>query len=253
MGIVQGITEFFPVSSSGHLTVLPFIFSYTDPGLSFSIDLHAGTLMAIVWVFRFDWLKLARGILKKESSQIKLFTLLLLTSIPGALAGLFFEGMAETVFRNPAIVAFNLIVFGLLLYWVDKKVSNKLNLKALTYKNAFLIGLSQALAIIPGVSRSGATVTAARALGLRREVALRYSFLAAAPIILGATIYGLRKVDIANLLSPNWLVGFAVAAASSAWAMSFLLKYVKNNDFKIFLWWRIALAAVIIALLIMGG
>jgi undecaprenyl-diphosphatase len=247
MGLTQGLTEFFPVSSSAHLTLLPWIFKYTDPGLSFDIALHTGTLMAIILLLRTDFEAMAKALFaKKASLEKKLILFLLITSIPGALFGYFLEDRAQTVFRNPVLIASVLLVFGLIMWATDKYSPSTGKMNDLSVMKSFLIGLSQAMAIIPGVSRSGATITAGRALGLTRETAVKYSFLAAVPIILGASMYGLREASTSELLSANWIIGFGAALLSSFWAMRFLLKYVKAHNFNAFIWYRIALAILII-------
>jgi undecaprenyl-diphosphatase len=249
LGTVQGLTEFFPVSSSAHLTVLPWIFKFPDPGLSFDIALHAGSFLAIIALFWAEWFSLAKAFFSREKSFEKnLAWFLIVTSVPGAIIGALLESKAEGVFRNPLLVALTLVAFGLVLYFVDRLAANKKELKEMNLKSALLIGLSQAVAIIPGVSRSGATITAGRALGFSRESAVKYSFLAAAPIILGAAVFGLRHATATEIFSINWVIGFLAAALSSFWAMKVLLNYVKTKTFSIFLYYRIALAAVILLL-----
>lgn len=249
LGVIQGLTEFFPVSSSGHLVVLPYIFNFQDPGLTFDIALHAGSLIAIFVALFSDWKNLFFSILDKTKKfEHKLILFLIITSIPGAIVGYLLEEKAHTVFRNPLIVASTLIIFGLLLWGIDTYVKNSEKIEKMTILKSLLIGLSQAIAIIPGVSRSGATITAGRALGFSREAAVKYSFLAAAPIIFGATVFGLRDVSIAEILSINWIFGFFAAFLSSFFAIKFLTKYVKNHNLNIFLWWRVLLALLIIIL-----
>lgn len=253
LGIIQGLTEFFPISSSAHLTLTPWIFNFPDPGLSFDIALHAGTFFAIITAFWLDFKVMAKALTIKESSfEKKMVLFLLLTSIPGAVFGFLLEDKAETIFRSPVLVASALLVFAGILWAVDKYAPKKDEVEAMTPLKSFLIGLSQALAIIPGVSRSGATITAGRALGFSRQTAAKYSFLAAAPIIFGASVYGLRKVPMGELLSLNWVLGFAAAFFSSIWAMRFLLRYVKDKNYDIFVWYRIAFAALIFLLIILG-
>lgn len=249
LGVIQGLTEFFPVSSSAHLTTLPWILNFKDPGLSFDIALHAGTLFAIFYALKSDWLKLGFSIFnKKDKESHRLITFLLITTIPAVLAGYFLESKAETVFRNPLLVAGTLILFGILLWAVDNYLDRNDDLAKMSWKRSFLVGLAQACAIIPGVSRSGATITAGRAIGFSRDAAVRYSFLAAFPVIAGATIFGLRKVPLVELISIPWIVGFAVSFVTSIWAIRFLTKYVKTNNFNLFVIWRFGLAALIILL-----
>ncbi len=252
LGIIQGLTEFFPVSSSGHLVVLPYIFKFQDPGLTFDIALHAGSLIAIFVALFADWKGLILSIFDKTKKfEHKLILFLVITSIPGALVGYFLEDKANTLFRNPLIVASTLLFFGLLLWGVDICIKNINKIENMTILKSFLVGLSQAVAIIPGVSRSGATITAGRALGFSREASVKYSFLAAAPIIFGATIFGLRDVSTVEIFSSTWILGFSAAFISSFFAIKFLTKYVKNHNLNIFLWWRVALSLLIIILYFM--
>lgn len=249
LGIVQGITEFFPVSSSAHLSLTPWIFKFPDPGLAFDIALHAGTLLAIIVAFWLDFKIMAKAVFLKESSfEKKMVLFLAVTSIPGALFGYLLEERAETVFRTPLLTAIVLLIFGVLLFAVDTYLPAKEKLEKMNLGKSLAIGLSQALAIIPGVSRSGATITAGRALGFTREAAVKYSFLAAAPIIFGATVFGLRKVAPTDLFSSFWIIGFTASLVSSFWAMKFLMKYVRDNNFNIFIWYRVLLAAVILTI-----
>lgn len=249
LGTVQGLTEFFPVSSSAHLAVFPFIFKFPDPGLSFDIALHAGSFAAIVTLFWVEWKTLAKAFFLKENSFEKsMGWFLVITSVPGAIVGALLEEQAETVFRNPLLIAATLSIMGLVLVGVDKLVKKSEELTKMSYLKAALVGFSQALAIVPGVSRSGATITAGRAVGLSRESAVKYSFLAAAPIIFGAMVFGLRDATSSEVFSITWIAGFLAAAASSFWAMKFLLSYVKNKSFNIFLYYRLGLAVLLIIL-----
>lgn len=248
MGVVQGLTEFFPVSSSAHLTLLPWVFKFPDPGLSFDIALHAGSLVAVVIALWAEWMILLKGVIKKDKNSWKLVGFLAVTSIPGAIFGALFDKQAETVFRAPLLIAFNLVVFGIILWAVDKYAEKKKTIGKMGWLDSLFVGLSQALAIIPGVSRSGITITTGRALKFVREDAVKYSFMASAPIIGGAALFGLRHVQASELLSAVWVAGFLAALVSSVWAMKFLLKWVKTNNFNIFVWWRFALAALVIIL-----
>jgi undecaprenyl-diphosphatase len=250
MGLTQGLTEFFPISSSAHLTLMPWIFNFPDPGLTFDIALHAGTLVAIIIALWTDWIALAKGLLEKNKESWKLFGFLLLTSIPGAIFGVLLESKAESVFRTPLLIAFNLVFFGLVLWAIDKYMDNKKTISKMNWKDSIGIGLAQAFAIIPGVSRSGATITMGRTLKFKREDAVKYSFMAALPIIAGASLFGLRHATASEILSAPWMFGFLAAIISSVWAMKFLLKYVKTNNFNVFVWWRFGLAALVLALAI---
>lgn len=252
MGAAQGITEFLPVSSSAHLTLMPWLFGFDDPGLAFDIALHAGSLAAILVALRSDWVALAKGLAKGQRTfQRSLAVFLLVTSVPGAVIGYLLEDQAATVFRDPMLVAVTLAVFGVVLWAVDRYVQRTEPLESMTGSRALLIGVAQAFAIVPGVSRSGATMTAGRALGFSRETAARYSFMAALPIIFGATLFGLRDVPPSDLLSVQWVLGFTASALSSFAAIRLLLAYLKNRSFAVFLYYRLALSAVVVAVAIL--
>lgn len=254
LGVVQGLTEFFPVSSSAHLTLFPWIFKFEDPGLAFDIALHAGTFFAILFALMRDFLAMAKSFFKKESLfEKKLIGFLALTSIPGAVFGYFLEDQAATTFRSPLLVAFTLLAFGMILWFVDHKIKKNEKIEKMTAKKSFFIGLSQALAIIPGVSRSGATITAGRALGFSREAAVRYSFLAALPIIFGATAFGLRNVSFSEFTSTSWILGFLSAFISSFLAIKWFLVFSKKKNFDTFVYYRVTFALVIIFLILAGG
>jgi undecaprenyl-diphosphatase len=196
LGVVQGFAEFLPISSSAHLALMPWLFRIQDPvlaSLQFDIALHAGSFIAILIALWPDWVDLAKGAVAREPAKLRFLGFLLVTSIPGAILGLVLEKQAETVFRGPLVVGVSIIVFGVLLWAVDRYVSGDEPMEGMTWLQAALIGVAQGLAIVPGVSRSGATITAGRALGLSREAIARYSFMAALPIIGGAAVVGLRK------------------------------------------------------------
>lgn len=168
MGIIQGLGEFLPISSSAHLVLTPWVLGWEDPGLVFDVALHMGTLLAVVAFFWRDWVELfSEAIIKRRSTQkASMFWYLLIATIPGALAGYTLEEQAETIFRNPLIIASMLIIMGLILFIVDRRAVNRKNMNGITFVDSLLIGLSQAFAIIPGVSRSGVTMTAGRAWAL---------------------------------------------------------------------------------------
>lgn len=254
MGVVQGLTEFFPVSSSAHLVLVPWIFKFQDPGLAFDIALHAGTLFAIIFALWSDWLDMAKSLFEKGPSFFrKLILFLVITSVPGALFGYFLEDKAATVFRSPLLIAATLAIFGVILWYVDRNVEKAEKIENMDAKKSLLIGLSQAVAIIPGVSRSGATITAGRALGFSRESAVKYSFLAALPIILGATVFGLRNTSVSEFFQVSWILGFLAAFSSSFIAIKLFLKFAKKSNFDIFLYYRLFLAALVLILIFVRG
>ena len=248
LGLVQGLGEFLPISSSAHLVLVPWIFKWQDPGLTFDIALHAGTLIAVILYFWRDWLNLiSKGLTKPKEREGKLFWYLVLATIPGAAFGYLLEHKAETVFRNPVLIAFMLILLGVILYLVDRTSKKQIDVEHISLKTSFLIGLSQALAIIPGVSRSGITMTTALALGMTREGAARFSFLLSAPIIFGAVAIKIPKI-IANpsVIDAPFIVGMVVACISGLASIGFLLRYVQTKTFLPFAWYRFILGALVI-------
>jgi undecaprenyl-diphosphatase len=248
LGLVQGLGEFLPISSSAHLVLVPWLFNWTYSGLTFDIALHVGTLIAVVIYFWKDWLRLLHhGFTEPKEREGKLFWYLVLATIPGALIGFVLEDIAETVFRDPVLIACMLILLGVILYGVDRRGKKQIAVEHISLKTSLLIGLSQALAIIPGVSRSGVTMTAALALGMTREGAARFSFLLSAPIILGAALVKVPEL-IANpsLIDAGFLTGMAVACVSGLAAIGFLLRYVQTGTFLPFVVYRFIAGAVVI-------
>ena len=260
LGFVQGLAEFLPISSSAHLTLIPWIFGLQhDAALAFTstvqfdIALHAGSTIAILIALWSDWVALAKGVVKREPMQLKLGGFLLLTSVPGAIFGVLLEQKVQTVFRAPWLIGSTLIVFGVLLWAADRFTSKQQPFESMTWQRASWIGLAQAAAIVPGVSRSGATMTVGRVLGLSREGIAKYSFMAALPIIAGGAVFGLRHVPVNELLSLDWVLGFAAAAVSSLVFMRLMLKYVHKHSFSAFMWYRIALGVFVIGLFLIRG
>ncbi len=193
LGVIQGLTELLPISSSAHLTIIPWIFNWNIPE-SFDVALHFGTLLAIGLYFFKDWLGLIKGgfdyVVKKERTvQGRMFWYIVLATIPGGIIGFLLDHFLSGTLNRPIIIALALIIMGIILYVVDKKAPSKVKYEQMTLKQTFLIGVSQALAFIPGVSRSGITITTARMMKIERESAARYSFMLSAPIVLAATIF----------------------------------------------------------------
>lgn len=247
LGIVQGASEFLPISSTAHLVLVPYFFNWSDPGLIFDVALHFGTLLAVGIFFWREWGKILRN--------KKMLILLAWATIPGILFGFLLEGPASSVFRHPFFVGFNLIFFGLLLGFSDGWGKKASDLEKLGNKGSFAIGLFQALAILPGASRSGVTMTAGLLLGLKREATVHFSFLISAPIILGSVIWEGRKVLSLGISGglDLWLVGVATSFISGFLAIKFLLKFVQKKSFWPFVIYRIALAFVIIMVLFARG
>jgi undecaprenyl-diphosphatase len=246
-GIVQGITEFLPVSSTAHLTLIPWLFGWNDPGVVFDVALHLGTAAAVILFFWKDWVTLIiAGFTKPKSKDGKLFWLIVLATIPGGIAGLLLDKYMET-FRNPALIGIMLIIMGIVLYYADKLGSNDADLENIGYNRGFLVGISQVFAIIPGVSRSGITMSAGRLLGIQRESIAKFTFLISAPIILGDGLYHATKIGSVPVNKTSLIVAVLTAAIAGALSIKFLLDYLKNKGFGIFAIYRFILGAVVIA------
>ncbi|MHB8156422.1 MAG: undecaprenyl-diphosphatase UppP [Desulfocucumaceae bacterium] len=253
MGIVQGLGEFLPISSSAHLVLTPWAFGWKDPGLSFDVALHLGTLAAVMVFFWKDWILMARdGLQGRKTNEGKMFWYLVVATLPGAFFGYMFEGYIETVFRNPLIIGILLIVMGIILYLVDKTSPAYKDLYRVGWKESVFIGISQAFALLPGVSRSGITMTAGRFMGLDRETAARFSFLLSTPIIAGAGVVKLKDLTPSDLTLP-FIAGVLVSAAVGFIAIRFLLRFLVSNSFNIFVIYRFVLGAVIIILSLYRG
>ncbi len=259
LGLVQGFGEMLPISSSAHLVLTPYILGFSDPGLAFDVALHLGTLVAILGYFWREWVDIALSLLKlarerKVTSQgQKLAGFLLIASIPGALFGYFLSDLAESTFRNPLLIAFALVAAGALLWYFDHQDQGKRALKNIGIADSLIIGLAQAAALIPGVSRSGATITAGLARGISREDAARFSFLMSAPIIAGAALVKVPDLGVGVLDSASFWVGMLAAAVSSILAIKLLLGVVKKHHFDIFVYYRFALAVVVVIFYLMKG
>jgi len=253
LGIIQGLSEFLPISSSAHLTLAPWLLGWEDPGLAFDVALHFGTLLAVLWYFRLEWLALIRaafGILttgRVETPEKRRVVYLIIATIPGAIGGLILQSKAESAFRSPQIIAIALIVLGAVLWIVDKLVDQRRILGEMRWVDSLLIGLSQVIALIPGVSRSGATITTARGLRIDREAAAEFSFLMSMPIIAAAVILEGPKALQQGGFS-NELMSGVVASAISGWlAISVLMRYVSRHSYGVFAAYRIFLGIAVLA------
>ena len=259
LGVVQGIGEFLPISSSAHLIIVRFLFNFKElePAFetAFDVALHFGTLIAVLFVFWKDWLALFKGaflgITKKEKTfEGRMFWYLVAATIPGAVIGMIFEGVIEDLVRsNMIIISVCLAIMGILIYigdkWAEKKYKNPVEYKDLTFKQTFIIGLSQALAVIPGFSRYGTTILAARLMGISREAAAKFTFLLSTPIIFGAAIIKVKDLLIGGVTMPI-LVGIVTAAVVGVFSIKFLLRYIKKNDFAVFAYYRVIIAIIVL-------
>jgi undecaprenyl-diphosphatase len=252
LGAVQGLAEFLPISSSAHLILVPWLLKWQDPGLAFDVALHMGTLVALLIYYRDDWIAMARSVTGGQTAERRLLQLLIVASVPGAIIGLAFEKQAETTFRSPLLIAIAMAVLAILLWLFDKLSLQKRTMSEMTYWDALVIGFSQALAIIPGVSRSGATITMARAVGVERGDSANFSFLMATPIIAGAGLVEARKLIHEGL---DWSVGlgFISAAVFGLVAIAFLIRYVRTRNYVAFAVYRLLVAALVIAVFFARG
>lgn len=244
-GALQGVTEFLPISSSAHLVLLPWLLGWKDPGLTFDVALHLGTLAAVAGYFWREWRDLLMGATRQLSGrQAKTLAWIALASVPAAAAGVCLDEWAETILRGPGRVAVSLIVFGLLLDAADRY--GRRDERAPAPRHILGVGLAQALALFPGVSRSGVTMTAGLALGLEREAAARLSFLLALPITAGAVAFKLKDLAAAQITGP-FLWAIAVSAATGLAAMHQLLWRLRTRDFKPYVVYRVTLGLFVLA------
>ena len=252
LGIIQGIAEFLPISSSAHLILVPYLLGWSEHSMAFDIALHFGTLLAVLVVFFREWWDLFMGAVKKvtkgkSSFENRMFWYLVIATIPGAVLGFLLDELVENVFRTKIwLMATALAVMGVLIFigdkWADKHYKIETDYKHITLKQAALIGLSQALAIIPGFSRSGTTILTARLMGLSKSAATKFTFLLSVPIIAGAAI--LKVGDLEFTLET--LVGVGVSFIVGLFTIKFLLNYIKKHDFSIFAIYRVVFAIIIL-------
>ncbi len=247
LGLLQALGEFLPISSSAHLVLLPFFRGQVYQGVSFDVMLHLATLLAVLLYFAKDWAQIIKdGLTQPRSPQGKILWLLALATLPAALAGVCLHHQVETIFRNPLSIAGCLMLFALLLGWADRRVSSPSTDTPLTFKTLFLIGCAQALALMPGVSRSGITITAALLLGFSRTQSTRISFLLSAPIIAGAALLEMTKLSWTDL-NTALICGFFSAFIGALFVIGGLMRYIKSHTFSVFVIYRLLLGCAIIA------
>lgn len=247
-GIVQGLGEFLPISSTAHITLAPWLFGWKDPGLAFDIALHMGTLLAVLIFFWNDWIRLIKaGLTDVKSKDGKLFWYIMLACIPGGIFGVLFEDKVETTLRNPLLIGIMLIVMGIVLYVADKYSKSEVVLKDIGFKRSFLIGVSQALAMIPGVSRSGITMATGRAFKLNREDSARFTFLLSTPFIFLSGVYKAKDLISVQIDTLPFLVAIVTSGIVGALSIKFILDYLKKKGYGIFVIYRLILGAIVIA------
>jgi undecaprenyl-diphosphatase len=260
LGLVQGLTEFLPVSSSGHLIVVPALLGWDDPvleSLAFSVMLHVATLLALLVYFRRDWQRLIPAGLAalrdrsfRGDPDRKLAWLLAASTVPAVIAGVLLNDLVETAFREPRLVAMTLVAGAVVLWLADRLGSRTRPIEAVTFRIALGIGAAQALALIPGVSRSGISISAGLFAGLDREAAARFAFLMATPITAGAGLWELREIVAGeagvDLPIAPLLAGMLASLLSGLLAIAVLMRYLRSHGVGIFVVYRIALAALVV-------
>ena len=265
LGIVQGLTELLPISSSAHLNLFPWVFGWEEISASFDVALHIGTLFAIVIFFFKDWIELIKGgykqaIKKEKSTEGKIFWYIVISTIPTGILCLILDKISEKVIEKLALgfsveekivemflIAFALIVMGIILYVVDKKAKSKVEYKDITFKQSLWISMSQAIAAaFPGVSRSGITMTVGRGMGVKRESVAKYSFLLSTPIVAAAALYDLKDF----VFNIPFFIGILASFIVGVIVIKFLLEYLKKGSFKGFAIYRVILGLFIIGLCI---
>ncbi len=250
LALLQGLTEFLPVSSSAHLILVPVLTGWQDQGLAFDVAVHVGTLVAIVWYFRHELIVMTRDwscslTTGKTTTNSRLAWAVLFGTIPAGLAGLLFKDFIETELRSPLVIASTTVIFGLFLWWADARGRRERDEYTLTWQDILLIGCAQALALIPGTSRSGITMTAALMLGLTRQGAARFSFLLSVPVILLAG--GFKTLDLVQMEAPvDWLalfLGTLLSAVSAYLCIHWFLKLLERIGMVPFVIYRLLLGA----------
>jgi len=259
LGLIQGLAEFLPISSSAHLIIAPWLLGWTDPGLTFDVALHVGTLVAVVVYFFRTWVQVILhgfGVDWGENEMLRqnprLLWLLVAGTIPGAVIGFLFEKQADTTLRSPILIGAMMIVMGLIMWVADRYAAHKKSLGAVSFTDSIVIGCAQALAIIPGVSRSGATITAGLFRNLDRVAAARFSFLLATPIIAGAAAKKFYDVikhgGIPADMHMPFIVGILVSGLTGLAVIAFFLRYLQHRSLNFFVYYRVVFGIIVIAL-----
>jgi undecaprenyl-diphosphatase len=253
LGVVQGLTEFLPISSSAHLILVPRVLGWPDLGLAFDVALHLGTLAALLIYFGGDWVRLVRSVMtgpgRGDPADRRLALAIAIGCVPAVIAGVALEKWAESTLRDPRLIAGTMIVMGLAMGAADRLGKRARSLQSMRWSDALWIGCAQALALVPGVSRSGVTLTAGMGLGFRRDDAARFSFLLSAPITAGAALFALRHV-LTGGLPPHERLVFAAGILASGvigyLAIAFLLSYLRRGNLLIFVLYRLLLGVLLL-------
>ena len=250
LGIIQGLTEVLPISSSAHLVIIPWFLGWHYQGVAFDVALHMGTALAFILYFLNDWLKMLAGAFKPDKkSNGKLFWYIVAATFPAAAAGLLLEKKADEVFRSPWIILTMLAVFAIILWQADHMGKKNKSFEKINLASAIRIGCAQILALVPGVSRTGITITAGLFEGYSREAAARFSFFLATPIVLAAGLLKLHKLHAGDLTGAFW-AGIISSAVCGFFSIKFFLNFVKRSSLNFFIFYRLIFAAVIIIALL---
>ena len=259
-GIVQGLTEFLPISSSGHLRIVPAFFGWDDPGAAFTAVIQLGTMAAVLLYFRADlwriavaWLRSLRDPDVRSDLDARMGWYIILGTIPIAVLGLAFKDPIETKFRNLELIGTTLIVFGLVMLAAEAAGRRDRPLREITRRDGFLIGCAQALALVPGVSRSGATISAGLFLDFDRAAAARYSFLLSVPAVVLSGLFELRHAGEGNLPIGATVIATLLAFVTGYASIAFLLRYLARHSIVVFVGYRVVLGAFVIALAASGA
>jgi undecaprenyl-diphosphatase len=264
LALVQAFTEFLPVSSTAHLTLFPWLLGWQDPGLAFDVALHAGTLVAVLLYFFKDWLTLAlcglggkypaNATAEEVGQHKKLFWYMVIGTIPGGILGALFEHKIEEHFRTPYVIAISLIAVALVMWWADAKSPLKRPIEQSNMGDAVTIGIAQALALCPGVSRSGITITAGLFRGFTREAATSFSFLLSTPLIAGAVVshlpklIKLHKAGGLDLPLSTLLISILVSGVAGYFVIAFFLRYLQTHTLKLFVFYRLLFGIIVLVL-----
>lgn len=253
LAVVQGITEFLPISSSAHLILVPVLTDWEDQGLAFDVALHLGSLMAVLIYFRQDLIAMTLSwsrslVTRRCDNEARLAWAIILATIPVGLAALLLKDVVENILRSPIAIAIGMIVFGLLLGWADWRNRGRREVSEITWKDALLIGLAQAVALFPGTSRSGITLTAGLLAGFSREAAARFSFLLSIPVIVLASLMETRDL-LQSDVSPDWAAmagGVALSGISAYLCIHFFLSFIQRIGMQPFVAYRLLLGALLL-------
>ena len=265
LALVQAATEFLPVSSTAHLIIVPWLLGWDDHGLLFDVALHLGTAAAVLAYFSKTWIRLlflsvGRKVLQPPPGHPdedlyqnpRLFPYLVAATFPAGIAGLALQDYIETTFRSPLLIGVTLIVVGLVIWWAERVGRMELDLSSVSFGQALLIGCAQAVALIPGTSRSGITISTGLFLGMQRAAAARFSFLLASPIILGASAkagYGVwGQGGIPSELQAPFLMGVVISAVAGYLVIAVFLRYLQTATMKIFVYYRVIFGIIVLAL-----